>query len=74
MKQRYTIQLERTILKTATVEVVAEDLKDARDQAIVKGRFSDIWDVDESTTRVLKITAHAGEVKDEPPAISQAQE
>jgi hypothetical protein len=57
--QRFTVELERTVVKTATVEVVAENIKDARDKAIVRGRSSYIWNVDEGITRVLKITAHA---------------
>jgi hypothetical protein len=62
VKQRFTVELQRTIVKRATIDVVAENLTEARDKAIVKGRSSYVWDVDPGPTHVLKITAHAGEV------------
>jgi hypothetical protein len=62
MKQRYTVELERTIVKRAMIYVVAENITEARNKAIVKGRSAYVWDVDPGETRVLKITAHAGEV------------
>jgi hypothetical protein len=72
LRQRYTIDLARTISQIATIEVTAESLTEAQDKAramAVRPNFP--W-VDESPLlyseqgRVTKVICHAGEVPDEP--------
>jgi hypothetical protein len=71
LRQRYTIDLARTISQIATIEVTAESLTEAQDKAramAVRPNFP--W-VDESPLlyseqgRVTKVICHAGEVPDD---------
>ena len=66
MRQRYTIDLQRIRIQTATIDVVANTLNEAQDKALeMAARVAFPWSVDHQGARVTKVVCHAGEVPDE---------
>jgi len=70
MRQRFTIDLARTISQIATIEVTAENLTEAQDKARAMALRPDFPWADESPLlyseqgRITKVICHAGEVPD----------
>jgi hypothetical protein len=61
MSQRFTVELEMRSVMQATVDVMANDIADARIKALEKARARhDIWTLNREAEHVVKITAHAG--------------
>lgn len=58
MSQRFTVELERTLIYRAAVEVEADDLSNAVWRAQHLLMDSKLWDVFSGQTRVTKVTAH----------------
>jgi hypothetical protein len=65
MRQRYTIDLTRYPLQTATVAVVSEGLAEAQAKALDMARSADFpWVTENDPARVTKVIVHAGEAPD----------
>jgi hypothetical protein len=66
LRQRYTIDLTRTPIHTATIDVVARDFVEAKDLARERAAQRDFpWETEHEGLRVTKVVCHAGEVPDE---------
>lgn len=62
MTQRFTVELERTNRYVATVEVEADDVTEARIEAIAKARAAPgHWEADIGQPHVIRIKAHGAQ-------------
>jgi hypothetical protein len=62
MRQRFTVELEMTVISRAVLDVIASDIAEARARAMeAAGRDSpNVWELDPGPVLVKKITAHGG--------------
>lgn len=62
MRQRFTVELEMTVISRAVLDIVANDIMEARMRALERAASDkdNVWELDPGPVIVRKITAHGG--------------